>query len=57
MELWRVCSSEKVGDVVIWMVEDILLELPSASGTHLEVTPKCARSAQVYQYADVGSPF
>ncbi len=22
-ELWSVCSSEKVGDVVMWMIEDV----------------------------------
>ncbi len=44
MESWSVCSSVKVGDVVIWMVEDILPDLRSASGTQLEVSPEGARS-------------
>ncbi len=57
MELWRVCSSEKVEDVVIQMVKDILPDLPSSSGTQLEVRPEGARSARVMQYVDVGSPF
>ncbi len=57
MELWSVCSSEKFGDVVIWMVEDVLPDLPSASGTQFEVSPEGARSARVLQNADVGSPF
>ncbi len=35
VELWIVCSSEKVGDVIVWMFEDILPDLPSASGTQL----------------------
>ncbi len=47
VELWCVCSSEKVGDVVIWMAEDILPDLPPASGTQLEVSPEGARSARV----------
>ncbi len=47
VELWSVCSSEKVGDVVLWMVEDILPDLPSASGTQLEVSAEGARSARV----------
>ncbi len=45
-----------VGDVVIWMVEDILPDLPSASGTQLELSPEGARSARFMQYVDVGSP-
>ncbi len=57
VELWNVSSSEKVGDVVMWMVEDILPNLPSASGTQLEVSPEGARSVRVCQYADVGNPF
>ncbi len=47
LELWRFCSSEKVGDAVTWMVEDILPDLPLASGTQLEVSPEGARSARV----------
>ncbi len=35
MELCNVCSSERVRDVM-WMVEDIVLDLPSASGTQFE---------------------
>ncbi len=46
MELRSVCSSEKVGDVVMWMVEDILPDLPSASDTQLEVSPEGARSPE-----------
>ncbi len=30
--LWRFFSWKNVGDVVIWMVEDIFPDLPSASG-------------------------
>ncbi len=47
VELCSVCSSEKDGDVVTWLVEDILPDLPSASGTQLEVSPEGARSARV----------
>ncbi len=47
VELWSVCSSEKVGDIVIWMIEYILPDLPSATGTQFEVSPEGARSARV----------
>ncbi len=47
MEFCSVCSSEKVGDDVLWMFEDILPNLPSASGTQLEVSAEGARSARV----------
>ncbi len=57
VELWCVGSSEKVGDVVMWMVGDILQGMSSASGTQLEASPECARSTRVLQSTDVGSPF
>ncbi len=57
MELWNVSSSEKVGDVVMWMVEDVLPDLPSASGTLLEVSPEGARSARVYSTPTLEAPF
>ncbi len=47
VELLSVCNSEKIGDVVMWMVEDILLDLPSASGTQLGVSPEVVRFARV----------
>ncbi len=47
VELCSVRSSEKVGDVVMLMFEDILLDFPSALGTQLEVSPEGARSARV----------
>ncbi len=47
VELWSFCSLEKVGDVVTWMVENILPDLSSASGTQFEVSVEGARSARV----------
>ncbi len=47
VEWWSVFSSEKVGDIVRWMVEDIRPDLPSASGTERDVSPEGARSARV----------
>ncbi len=47
VELCIVCSSEMVGDVAMWMFEDIFPDLHSASGTQPEVSPKGARSARV----------
>ncbi len=43
----NVCSGEKIRGVVKWMVEDILPDLPSGSGTQLEVSPDGAMSARV----------
>ncbi len=47
MELWSVCSGEEVGDVVMWMEEDILLDVSSTLGTQLEKSPEGAMFARV----------
>ncbi len=40
----------------MWMVEDILLDLASASGAQIEVSSEGASYARVWQYIDVGRP-
>ncbi len=39
------------------MIEDIFLDLASASGAQIEVSPEGASYARVWQYVDVGRPF